>query len=129
MTSSIFNALRLILMACILFGCAVEQIPTQFAPLGMENVALLPERLDQWTEITLNTGYRRNLKPGSLWTHIGSLAQGQVYKPYHDVFTLEGSQVHEAYLVISGNTLTGFYLPAERSFSPLTQKISLTFSQ
>jgi len=58
-----------------------------------------------------------------------SVTQGEVFKPYHDVFTLEGTNVHEAYLVVSNNTLKGFYLPVERTFSPLNTQISLTFSQ
>ena len=118
-------------MALLLFaasGCAVEQQTTQFSPMVTSKQSAL-ERLDRQVDIQLNTGYARTLKSGSLWSDIGSITQGEVFKPYHDVFTLEGSQIHEAYLVVSNNTLTGFYLPFERSFSPLKPNIPLTFSK
>ena len=31
-------------------------------------------------------------------------------------FTVEGANVHEAYLVLSGNVLVGFFLPVEGAF-------------
>jgi hypothetical protein len=44
------------------------------------------------------------------------------------VFTLEGANIHEAWLVIRGAALVGFYLPAERAFSPLTSPVPLYFN-
>ena len=116
-------------MALLFAGCiAVEQQPVQFSPVASEQSSL-PEHLDKKLDIQLNTGYTRTLKAGSMWTHFGRVAQGEVFKPYHDIFTVEGAHIHEAYLVVANNTLVGFYLPAEQSFSPLSQKISLSFSK
>jgi hypothetical protein len=112
----------------IVTGCAVEQHAVQFSPLAKNEHPSL-SRLDQRIDFQLNTGYSRSLKSGSLWRDVGTVAQGEVFKPYQDVFTLEGSNVHEAYLVVANNTLTGFYLPVEGSFSPLSPKIPLTFSK
>jgi hypothetical protein len=44
-----------------------------------------------------------------------------------DVFTVEGSHIHEAYLVVDSGTLVGFYLPAEQSYSKLDQRTAITF--
>ena len=109
-------------------GCAIKQQPTQFTPL---NASANPVRLrlTQRVDFSLSTGYTRTLKSGSLWTDIGSVPQGEVLKPYHDVFTLEGSNVQEAYLVVANNTLSGFYLPYEHKFSPIGTQISLPLSK
>ena len=41
-------------------------------------------------------------------------------------FTVEGAHVHEAYLVIAGEKLVGFYLPVESSFAPTTPVVLKT---
>ena len=126
-----FSIVRLLLAAALfslVTACAVRQSPAQLAPLTLAAAPAL-ERLEQQADIELDTGYFRTLKSGSVWKHVGSVNEGEVYRPVRDVFTLEGSQMHEAYLVVAGNTLTGFYLPVEHSFSPLKHKISLTFSK
>jgi len=33
---------------------------------------------------------------------------------------VEGAHVHEAYLVVAGDRLVGFYLPVEKAYSPAT---------
>lgn len=84
--------------------------------------------MEKQIDIKLDTGYTRSLIAGSQWMRVGAIAQGQVYRPYNTIFTLEGTHVHEAYLVIANNNLTGFYLPVEHGYSPLKQKISLPFT-
>jgi len=118
-----------VLLLILASGCAVQQQPTQFSPL---NASATPVRLrlDKQVDFSLSTGYSRTLKSGSLWTDIGSVTEGEVLKPYHGVFTLEGSNVQEAYLVVaSNNMLTGFYLPYEHKFSPIGTQISLPLSK
>jgi hypothetical protein len=39
---------------------------------------------------------------------------------------LAGRQVHEAWLVLAGNELVGFYLPGESHFSPLDKHVVIT---
>jgi len=121
------RALCFALTLFVLSACTVDQVPTAYSPLAVNNTLLL-KRLDEQVDIHLNTGYSRTLKIGSIWSRVGSLVEGEVYKPYRDVFTVEGSHVHEAYLVVSNNMLQGFYLPVEHTFSPLNQKIPLTFN-
>ena len=78
-------------------------------------------------QIELDTGYARSVEAASQWLRIVALAQGDVFKPYRDVFTLEGAHVHEAYLIVDNGVLVGFYLRAERSFSPLKHKVNVSF--
>lgn len=75
--------------------------------------------------IRLETGYQRTLKAGSIWRLAGRLPQGSVYAPVDSVLTIEGRQVHEAWLVVREGTLLGFYLPGESAYSPLSQPILL----
>ncbi len=75
--------------------------------------------------IQLETGYQRTLKAGSVWRLAGHLPQGSVYAPVDSVLTIEGRQVHEAWLVVCEGTLLGFYLPGESAYSPLTRPIAL----
>lgn len=82
----------------------------------------------QDASVELDTGYTRSLKAGTQWIQAGTVSQGGVYKPYKDVFTLEGAHIHEAYLVVSEGQLVGFYLPVEGAYSPLTRKVRLNLN-
>jgi hypothetical protein len=114
------------LAAAILTGCAamVPSQPARLAPLVSQATAPLSVNRD--VEIKLSTGYSRTVPAGSRWRAIGLLPEGVVYQRSDDVFTIEGHHVHEAYLVIKGGTLEGFYLAGESSYSPLLPPVSLT---
>src|SRR5206468_395365 len=68
--------------------------------------------------VSLERGFRRRIPRGSTWTLIGRSPEGQVFRPVDQVFTVEGEHVHEAYLVLDGDRVVGFYLPVERAFAP-----------
>jgi len=108
----------------LLAGCAVSHTPTELTPLAITEHTKQQTLTNQLT-FELGTGYSRTLKAGSQWISIGRVPQGEVYKPYKDVFTLEGANVHEAYLVVDTGRLIGFYLPVERGYSPLKQALPL----
>lgn len=76
----------------------------------------------------LGTGFTRTLRQGTKWEYVGTVQYGDVFKTKDQVFTVEASNIHEAYLVISENTLVGFYLPVERTYSPLGKPVELTTS-
>lgn len=120
------NAWLLALVALVL-GCAPN---IKDRPTVLEARAPGPAlKLNADVPLTFDTGYSRTLKRGSVWRAVGRLAEGDVYKPVDSVFTVEGAHVHEAFLVVNGGALVGFYLPTQSSFSPLTQKIPLDFSK
>lgn len=80
-------------------------------------VAGAPLTLAATVPLRLATGYERTLKQGSQWTRVGQVPEGEVLRPFQHVLTVEGSHIHEAWLVVRGGLLVGFYLPAERAFS------------
>jgi len=118
----------LLLPLAVLAGCAssVPAQKAQFTPYqqvqGARQIRVLKS-----TEIVLDTAYKRLIPENSTWKLSGTLPQGDVYRAEKTIFTIEGRQVHEAYLVLSGNSLVGFYLPGESNFSPLSPPLTLNF--
>lgn len=82
------------------------------------------------TPIKFSTGYSRVLSAETHWNKFGEITEGVVYRPVGAIFSIEGRQVHEAYLVIdSQKRLVGFYLPGEQRYSQLEQSTILELSQ
>lgn len=119
------SLLKIVCLSAVLCGCAVQQTATVLSLAPAAETAELT--LSSPLELQLGTGYHRTLKQGSRWTQIGSVPQGTVYKPSRDVFTIEGAHIHEAYLVVDKGMLVGFYLPAERSYADLGQRLPIFF--
>lgn len=110
---------------CLIQGCApnVRQQPTSAL-----QAAPIPHRiqLDEAANTRIGTGYRVDLKAGTTWQLVGGIAEGDVYKPLDQALNVEGSQVHEAYAVISNSTLVGFYLPFEKTFVKVSTQFPLS---
>jgi hypothetical protein len=108
----------LVLAGLGLAACAPEVVrrPTQIT--SMEGVGESIEILAD-LRVAVGPGYDRVISKGSVWSRIGRSGEGEVYKPVNQVFTVEGAHVHEAYLVLDGDRVVGFYLPVERAFSPV----------
>jgi hypothetical protein len=111
----------------LLTGCAssVTYVPTTLFPTAAAEPSPFVTIAKQ-IDVTLDTGYIRTLKENSQWRHIGRITQGDVYKSHNAIFTLEGTHVHEACLVIANGNLSGFYLPVERGYSALKYPVALT---
>ncbi|KAF7962993.1 hypothetical protein AWV80_15020 [Cupriavidus sp. UYMU48A] len=119
---------RLLLIALLaLAGCApmIQTAPVQLMPLT-DGATVPAIRFETDTDLRLDTGYTRTLARSSIWKPAGLLPQGTVYRPAGTVFTIEGRQVHEAYLVIQDKQLIGFYLPGEQTYSPLSTAVPIT---
>jgi hypothetical protein len=108
----------LIAVAALVGGCASEvvrssAIVSPAAPSDPQRIVIAED-----ATVRSSSGYSRVLPTDSVWELRGTLPQGRVYKRVNDVFTVEGTHVHEAYLVVSGNRLVGYYLPVEQAYSP-----------
>jgi hypothetical protein len=117
--SRLCSAAAISLAVLVFFGCASEVVrqPTSLSAVSVtsaQNKSVTSE-----VAISFSSGFSRTIRKGTEWKLIGSVAQGDVYKPIDSVLTLEGAHVHEAYLVASKGNLIGFYLPVEKSFSAL----------
>ena len=119
------------LAACAVAGCAtaVVSAPVAYTPLVLPSPTSGLVSVQSSVHIQLPTGYKRDLAAGSRWRPVGRVPQGDVYRPVGTVFTIEGEQVHEAYLVVADHKLVGFYLPAEARYSALAEPLSLSLGE
>jgi hypothetical protein len=100
--------------------------PAQFTPVGGSASPAAEIQIAAGAVATSSQGRHRQLEAGSRWQLVGRIEQGQVYKRVDGVFMVQARDVHEAYLVIAGAQLMGFYLPVEKSFSPAVPTVPLT---
>jgi hypothetical protein len=112
-----------LLHACVFDVVHEKQIPTQLETLSSAGKSF---ELDSEVTVHLDTGYSRVLKKGSRWTCVGAIPEGDVYKTKDQILTIEGSNIHEAFIVVKSKNLIGFYLPVERTFSPLSNPQALS---
>ena len=127
-TMSLRGGLLVVLSMLGLAACAPEVVrrPTQLTSVAEQ----VEDRIEivETVSVLVGPGYRRVIRRGSLWTRIGRAAEGEVFKPVDGVFTVEGAHIHEAYLVLDGDLLVGFYLPVERAFAPVRDGKELRLS-
>ena len=116
-----------LLMASALSGCALPvhqmDLPTPLAPASGHTFVLAED-----VHCSISTGYRRTLRAGTHWDLFGMIDHGEVYRSQDQLLTVEGFNVHEAYLVVKNESLVGFYLPVEKTFAPVSKiaKLQLT---
>jgi hypothetical protein len=111
-------------LACLLLAACAASVrvqPAQLTPLSAASPDLV---IASEVPILLSTGYTRTVPP-SRWRAVGALPEGTVFRPLDTVFAIEGRNVHEAYLVVRSGAVSGFYLPGEGNFSPLSPPVSL----
>ncbi|HJY76667.1 MAG TPA: hypothetical protein VKE95_08540 [Burkholderiales bacterium] len=119
------RAVALLLTATALAGCASEVVrsPAELSVAPSQDsrryVVIKP------ASIMLDSGYERTINSGTEFIELGTIRQGRVFKPANTTFTIEGAHMHEAYPVVNGERIVGFYLPVERAFSPLSTPTSL----
>ena len=124
MTTKVFMiAAGIFLMSCAFDVTHVSYHPTDLLPQPQSGQFLTMKKA---VEIAgAPCGYSRTLQEGSNWELIGSVPEGNVYKPLDQVLTVECSNVYEAYLVCVSQSLVGFYLPVEHGFVALKKAIEL----
>lgn len=103
--------------ACAFDLVHVKQYPTQMdmSQLSKSSFELLEE-----VHVSLGTGYSRKLIKGTRWGFVGVISEGDVYKTGDQILTIEGSNIFEAYIVVLEEKIVGFYLPVEKTYSPLS---------
>jgi hypothetical protein len=122
------RAFRLVVTVGMLAGCAPEVVREPIVPPAAVAAGGLPDTivLARQTVVHIGTGYDRLLEARTRWRLVGAIPQGVVYRAAQGVFTVEGANIHEAYLVLRGEELVGFYLPVEQAFSPLKDGVPLS---
>jgi hypothetical protein len=119
------TAVSLIVLTVLCAACApaVVQESTQLTPGAGKSF-----RLTGAATVALATGYSTTLRANTRWELVGSVTHGEVYRTKDQVVTLEGEHIHEGYIVVKQGALVGFYLPVERTFSPVTPAVPLSMN-
>jgi len=107
-------------------GCAPE-IGRTAIPYVQNNGTKEVIQLTQSTTVPNYSGAGTTLFIGTRWDHVGEVAHGKVYRSKDSVFFLRGANTHEAYLVVKGKKLVGFYLPGDKAWSVLEPSLDIEF--
>lgn len=111
----------------LLVGCAfnissVKQQPVTFIA---ETDASSGFVLLQDVKAKLGTGFPTHLKRDTRWRAMGNTEYGTVFATKDQIVTVEESHIHEAQLVVSNQSITGFYFPVEQKFAPVSHPIPI----
>ena len=106
----------LMLNACAFNVQHMKQIPAELKDNGKCTDSFV---LEQDAKVSVGPIYTRVLKQNTRWHCVGIITQGKVFKTRDQVLTVEANNVYEAHIVMTGNILVGFYLPVEKTFTPI----------
>ena len=124
----LFLSLFITLATSIFFSCAFDlaHVKYDYAVLSpcSENCSFFVIEEDQIL-YNLPCGYKRTLKKDTKWILLGKIDYGDVYKPINQSFTIECSNVYEAYLVMNRTELKGFYLPVEDGYVHMKKSVKI----
>lgn len=124
-----FAALLLSFPLLFLNSCAFDFHNIKQVPTAVDSEVTARDSFVLVDEVTLVVapGYSRILKDGTRWNYVFTITQGDVYKTKDQILTIESSNIYEAYIVVSSEKIVGFYLPVQKTFSPLEdiQKLNM----
>lgn len=104
------------LLAAIFAGCGdIRGVTAQFVPVEARSP---PRTITLARDLQFQPAgfHTRTLRKGSVWSLAGRVAPGDVYAPRDTQFTLENINLRQAYVVLAGGKLVGYYLPSENIY-------------
>ena len=101
---------------------SVKQLPAKYSVVATPIRSFV---LGKEISASLGTGFPTRLKSGTHWRQVGETEYGAVFTTSDQIVTVEASNIHEAQIVVSNNFISGFYLPVEKTFAPVTKPISI----
>lgn len=127
MRNKLINSIAIVWVALMCVGCAPE-IVRQAIPYVQKTGTPEFSQLGKSVKVPNWSGTGNSLFVGTRWDWVGEVSHGRVYRSKDSVFFLQGANSHEAYLVVRDKKLVGFYLPGEKSWSPLEPALEIEFS-
>ena len=123
-----FGVMIGLVYTALLIGCAFDLSHIKFDAAQLNTDFSETRSFTLEEDIALNgmpCNYNRLLKKDKKWTLVGRIEKGEVFKPSGHCFTVECSNILEAYLVLQEDKLCGFYLPVEKGFVKMEKTIRL----
>jgi hypothetical protein len=102
-------------LCVILSSCSVQQAPLQSALVASADPTAVYV-LEKETAVKAGNAANTTLRSGTTWLLVGSIEKGNVFKTKDQVVVVNSFNVHEAYIVVQGDTVVGYYLPVEKTF-------------
>jgi hypothetical protein len=115
-------------LSILLVACAIP-VPQIHLDQPLQRASGKSFTLTSEADFHVGTGYSRTLREGTKWELYGVIGAGEVYRSPDQTLTVEGYNVHEAYPVVKEESLVGVYLPVEKTFTPVSKKISLSMNK
>lgn len=108
---------------------ACADLEVRPAPLSKADGALTSKaRLATQVTGESTAGYNTTLKAGSLWRLVGTMQEGQVYRPLTTSVAARAYDDSEAFIVVQSGQWVGFWLPYEEAYSPLDHPVTIELS-
>ena len=120
------NAISMI--SILLSGCAFDFADVRYSPATLQSLTQPERTFALIGDVHMSQapcGFSRTLRQKTRWEFVGAISQGGVFRSRDQTLTVECSNVFEAYLVVSGDHLVGFFLPVEDGFVAIADPIQL----
>lgn len=112
-----------ILIALIFLGCS--QVKYKTVELGKETIPKSTWILTEVANIHVQSCSTTTLNSNTQWIYVGSIDQGDVYKTKDQIVSVHCSNMYEAYIVLSGEQIIGFYFPFEKGFCQASKPVKI----
>jgi hypothetical protein len=107
---------------------SVQVTPVSYTPLAASAKASEIQLAQPVTAILSNEN-TTTLQAGSRWVQVGTLQQGDVYKPATGVFMTNARRVRETWIVIAKGAVQGFYFPGETLYTPAVHSTTMVLEK
>lgn len=96
-------------------SCSVQQTRLKTSLVSSDHHHYIYKLAESVTLESTNTA-DTHLKYGTTWTLVGKIEKGDVYQTKDQVVIVNSFNVYEAYIVVKGRNVVGYYLPIEKTF-------------
>lgn len=109
--------IRLQFLGVVIFltSCTIQEVPSN-PPITLSEIPVPLYVLETPVTIRTSNSTATHLKASTTWELLGSIPQGNVYGTRDQVVIINESNGHEAFIVVYGNKVVGYYLPVEKTF-------------
>ena len=116
-------------LAVFLTGCSAQMVELA-SPMSVVEIDEGVYRLENTVTVKASHAAPLELRAGTTWQQIGSIAQGNVFDTKDQVVIVNSFDVHEAAIVTNNEQVVGFYLKVAETFVEATPvPISLTTAE